>query len=418
MLRARPLYISALLFAALGFPLVAPHTGQPGLAYAESESLRPEVGKPLQAARDLMKAQKFKEALNKVREADNAANKTAYESYMVERMRGSAASGAGDMQLAAKSFETVLNSGRVSGAEKLSIMEALAGTYYRAKDYATATSWATRYQKEGGTNPQIIGLISQAKFLGGDYAGTARELQAGVQASEKAGKAPSEEHLQLLANCYLKLDDAKGYAYALEKLVTYYPKKSYWADVIAKVQRKPGFSERLTLDAYRLKFATGNMVSANDYMEMSQLAMQDGMNAEGKKIVDQGFAAGVLGVGKDADREKRLRDLVVKRLADDATVMAQAEKDAVAAKDGDGLIKLGMNYVGNGKFDKGISLMEQGIRMEKLKRPEDDKLRLGIAYLWAGQKDKASQMLKAVKGEDGTGDLARLWLLQVKQPAQ
>ena len=42
------------------------------------ESLRPEVGKPLQAAQELMKAQKYKEALAKIREADAVSGKTAY----------------------------------------------------------------------------------------------------------------------------------------------------------------------------------------------------------------------------------------------------------------------------------------------------------------------------------------------------
>ena len=61
------------------------------------EKVRPEVGKPLQAAQDMMKANKFKEALAKVREADAVGGKTPYETYMVESMRGSAAIGAKDL---------------------------------------------------------------------------------------------------------------------------------------------------------------------------------------------------------------------------------------------------------------------------------------------------------------------------------
>jgi hypothetical protein len=69
--------------------------------------LRPEVGKPLQAAQDLIKGGKYREALAKVREADGVSGKTAAENLMVERMRLAAASGAGDADTAAKSFETV-----------------------------------------------------------------------------------------------------------------------------------------------------------------------------------------------------------------------------------------------------------------------------------------------------------------------
>ena len=66
------------------------------------EGVRPEVGTPLQAAQTLIKAQKYKEALVKVRDAEGAPNKTAHETYLIERMRIAAASGAGDMAAAAK----------------------------------------------------------------------------------------------------------------------------------------------------------------------------------------------------------------------------------------------------------------------------------------------------------------------------
>jgi hypothetical protein len=66
-----------------------------------------------------------------------------------------------------------------------------------------------------------------------------------------------------------------------------------------------------------------------------------------------------------------------------------------------------------GQADKGISLIEQGIAKGGLKRPDDAQLRLGMALLQSGAKNKAKavQVLRAVKGTDGTADLGRLWAL-------
>ncbi len=97
----------------------------PGLA---QESARPEVGKPLQAAQELLRANRFKDALVKIREADSVGNKTAYETYLIERMRGSAASGAGDNETAIKSFEAVIASGKAPAVDQLKMIEALAGS--------------------------------------------------------------------------------------------------------------------------------------------------------------------------------------------------------------------------------------------------------------------------------------------------
>ncbi|GAC1417821.1 MAG: hypothetical protein NVSMB6_20010 [Burkholderiaceae bacterium] len=61
-------------------------------------------------------------------------------------------------------------------------------------------------------------------------------------------------------------------------------------------------------------------------------------------------------------------------------------------------------------------MMEQGIARGGLKRPEDAKLHLGIAYLQAGKKAEAIKMLKTVQGGDGTADLARYWIILANHP--
>jgi tetratricopeptide (TPR) repeat protein len=403
-----------LLAASLVCLLGTIMSATPALA---QEALRPEVGKPLQAAQDLYKAKKYKEALNKVNEADRAGSKNSYEQYTIDRMRGSIAASLGDIETATRSFEAVIASPRSSPAERLTMMQALGSLYYRANNYAKAAAWSSRYLKEGGTDGQMRTLLIQSYYLTGDCASVSRELQGEMQADEKAGRAPSEERLQMLANCYLKQKDNAGYASALEKLVTYYPKKDYWVDLINRIQRKPAYSDRLDLDVYRIKLATGNLTTANDYLEMAQLALAAGYSAEAKKVVDQGFASGVLGTGTDADRHKRLRDLAIKQLADDQKTLPQREVEATSDRGGTGLLNVGFAYVGNGQFDKGLALMEQGMRKGDLKRADDAKLHLGIAYQLAGQKAKAAQILKTVQGGDGTADLARLWLIQTRKAA-
>ncbi|MBL8523317.1 MAG: hypothetical protein JNN20_06495 [Betaproteobacteria bacterium] len=377
------------------------------------EKVRPELGKPLQQAQDMLKAKRYKEALAKLKEADAVSGKTPNESYLIEFTRANAALGAGESDTAAKAFEAVIASGKVAGPTQLSIIDTLVKLYANNRDYAAAIKWGARYYKEGGTSPQIRTQMIQAYFQSGDFANAAKESLADVEADEKAGRTPSEEKLQLLANSYLRQKNNAGYAATIEKLLNYYPKKSLWANVITGVQRKPGFSDRLALDVYRLQLATGNLTSTNDFMEMSQLALQAGFAAEGKKVIDDGFANGALGKGAEADRHKRLKDLAVQRLAESQKSLTggQEETDANAAKDGNALVTLGYKYVTLGQAPKGIGLMEAGIKKGGLRRPEDAKLWLGLAYLQSGQKAKGVQTLKTVQGNDGVADLARLWII-------
>ena len=401
-----PACLLALVFAAsLGASLPA----------SAQEALRPEIGRPLQAAQELIKAQRFKEALAKVRDADAVGGKNANESFMVERMRIAAASGAGDVDTAARSFEALSGSSRVSAADKIRMIESIAGGYYRARDYSKAMQWAQRYFRDGGTNGAIRTLLIQSQYLSGDFAGAAKELTTEIQAAERAGTPPAEDRLKLLLNAALKMNDNNAYVFAMEKLVTYYPKKEYWVDLLTRLQRKPNFSDRLALDTYRLSLASGSMTAANDYMEMAQLALQADFAAEGKQVLDKGFASGALGTGPQGERHKRLRDLVAKRLEEDKKTLAEDERQALAAKDGNALVNVGMNLVFNGQAAKGLQLMQQGVAKGGLKRPEDAKLHLAIAYLLAGDNSKAQSAFKAVSGADGTTDLARLWSLYARR---
>ena len=90
----------------------------------------------MQAAQELIKAQRYKEALAKVREAEAVGARNANETFLIERMRIAAASGAGDVDTAARSFEALNGSGRVSAADKVRMVESIAVGYYRAQQYA------------------------------------------------------------------------------------------------------------------------------------------------------------------------------------------------------------------------------------------------------------------------------------------
>ena len=371
------------------------------------ESVRAEVGKPLQSADALFKQKNYKAALEKVAEAEAVPNRTPFENLTIQRTRGSIASAAGEYAVAAKAFEAVIGTGRVTGAEQLKLVQAVGGLYYQAKDYPKAAQWAERYLKEGGTDPGMRTVLVQAHFLNNDCAAVSKIVGDGADATRK----PTEQELQILANCFLKKNDTAGYVNAIERLVVLYPKREYWTDLLNRVQKKPGFSARMGIDVYRLKMATGNVSSTNDYFEMAQLALQAGYPAEAKTIIDKGFAAGALGKDKEADRHKRLLDLATKQLAESKAGRAQAEKDAAAEKTGDALVAIGYRYVTEGAADKGLPLMEQGIKKGGLKRPEDAKLLFGYAQYQAGQRAKAAQTLKGVQGNDGPADLARLWTL-------
>jgi hypothetical protein len=68
------------------------------------------------------------------------------------------------------------------------------------------------------------------------------------------------------------------------------------------------------------------------------------------------------------------------------------------------------------QFDKGIGFIEQGIAKGGLKSPDEAKLRLGMAYARAGQKDKAIQTFQTVKAGGGLSDTAKYYTVLLDHP--
>lgn len=398
-----------LALAALGFTAATPVLGL-APAYA-AETLRPEIGTPLQQAQQLMKQGKNKEALAKLRDLDKVGNKSPNETYLIERTRAGAASAAGEYETAAKAFEYLIGSGKLSASEKSQFSEGLIGIYMRAGDLGKANAAIERQLKEHD-DPKLRAYLMQNYYKQGNVAALETELRN----AEKSGRM-SEDQLGMLANVQLKKNDKAGYVNTIEKLAANYPKAQYWTDLLNRVQGKPGFSSRLSVDIYRLKLANNLLKKPSEFLEMAQLVLQAKAPAEAVKIIDRGYKAGILGVGPEAARHQRLKDLAEKSLADQNKMAAATEAELTKAGDNDGLADLGYALVQSGQADKGLKLMETASKASNLKYPDMVKLHLGEAYAVAGKKQQAISTLKSVGGKDGTADLARYFIMAINKPA-
>ena len=120
-------------------------------AQPKAEGVRPEVGRPLQAAQALVKARKGREAMAEIAKAEAVPNRTPYENQVIAQMKAAASAVSGDNDATIRNNEAVLSSGKVSGREALALIQGIAVAYYNKKDYGEAAKWTQRYFKEGGT---------------------------------------------------------------------------------------------------------------------------------------------------------------------------------------------------------------------------------------------------------------------------
>ncbi|WP_312434825.1 tetratricopeptide repeat protein [Janthinobacterium sp.] len=414
----------SLLLAAIGLNVLpavshAQDAKPAAAAAAPADTVRPEIFKLLDptAVKASMDAKNYADVQSRIDQAAATPALTPYETFVINRLRVALGSTTNNPALAMPALEAVIESGKLDKKSQGDFIQALANFHYNAKDYPNAIKWFTRYQTETGDIATVRPYIIRAYYFGNDFERAKKELSADLAAKQQANQTPTLEELQLLANTGSKSKDPATYLIAMENLVRYYPSDDYWIDLLGRVQGKAGYSDRFALDVLRLQYKAVSVMPERDYSDMAEIALTDAFPTEAKKVLDDGYAKGVLGKGGNAAKHKKLRDQANKAAADDVKNIASGEASANRSKDGTGLVNLGYAFVTMDQFDKGIDLIQKGIAKGGLKRPEDAKLRLGYSLAMAGKKDEAIKVLETVKGGEGVSDLARYWILWLNRPA-
>jgi hypothetical protein len=390
-------------------------------ASAPAEGVRQDLFEPFTAAQDLVRGRKFAEARAKLAEIEATPGLSPYEAYQLDRLRLTTAVGLNDGAAAQTIYDRVLASGRLTEAELAPLLYNVMVAAYRADDHARAAAAAVKVRAHPAMDAEMRAQAQQIQiqslYLGKDYPAAARELEADVASQRAAGKSPTEPALRMLASSYNQIKARDSYFGVIEQLVVAYPKKDYWLELIARVQSQPGFDDRLWLDLQRFKHAALGMGDANDYFESAEAAQQANLPIEARKLLDAGYGAGLLGQGALAGEHNKLRALVARQAVEDDAIINNAAAAARVSREPVALVHWGMSFVAAGKVDQGLALLEEALTKPTLKRIDDVRLRLGAAYALTGRKDQAVKTLQAVKGADGTSNIAHLWLLQLQQQA-
>ncbi len=416
----RIIQLGALLACAMIGPATlaqAPAAPASAASAPAGPTLRAEVRTPLLEAQALIGEKKYAPAKLKVQEALGLANKTPYEDYISTRVALSIANAEDDAPAANKLLERILqlttNETWLKQDDALHLMHAAGITHFRTKDYTQAAVWLERNIKAGGTDEAVKDARIRSYLLAGNLQRGSELLDEEIAVADKAGKAPSQAYLEILAQARNGLKDAPGATRALERLVQLYPSKDHWRSLINRLWGRSDLATQLQLDVFRLAFQLGTHEEATDFAEYVDFAQKAGFSAEALRIYDQGATAGLMGT---TDVQKKLRVKLAQEVEQDRKTLAVDTAAALKKPDGLALFNLGFNMVAMQQVDKGLELMEKAIAKGLAKRPADAKLRLAVAYAQAGQTEKAQQTFASVSGPEGLDDLVRYWKWAIRKP--
>jgi len=350
-------------------------------------AVRATVGKPLQEAQKLAGEGNYKGAMAKVNEAEAVSGKSAEETKIINQMKD---------YLAVKSGDTSTPAGA----------KAKFANDYNAKKYKDVIDDSEALKKNGALDANSMQIIAQAYYLSGDKNGCLKYIK------NNFGTNLSDTALTLQMRCAFDAGDEATQRQALETLVAHTGKTEYWNDLLKMSEHGQGMHDHDTLDVYRLKLLTGTINGKDEYITLAQLAIQLKFPAEAQAVLEKGQAAKLL----TDDRSAKLLALAKSQAAADAADQAKNLAAANAEPKGDTLVKIGEDQWGQGKGKEAVATIKAGMA-----KPLDDKnnaqIRLGMAYISAGQKAEAQKAFDAVKPASPTDKVAmvaHLWSLYAR----
>jgi hypothetical protein len=370
------------------------------------------VAKPLKAAQEALQGKKLDEALTHVHEAQSApGEKSAYDNFVINILLFQIYQQKQDMADAIPVLQTAAQSQYATPEQQKSWLKNVALYYFQQKDYAKSLDVADLAVKHGANDTDTLLLIAKAQYLSAKYKEAAATVQDVISKQEK----PEEDTLKLLWSADLKANDDPAASRALEKLVTYYPKPEYWANILAPLVRMDIKDAHLQLNVYRLMDDVGVLRLPSDYAEMAEIALDAGYPGETQAVLQQAFSRNVFTEQRDKDRYQHLLEGAKQRAATDLAQLPASEQTAEAAPSGNGLVQVGAAFMSYGQYDKAVPAITKGIAKGGLKSIDEAYVLLGIAQLKLKNGGAAAQAFEKVAASSNTGyaRLGRLWGLRV-----
>lgn len=305
-----------------------------------------------------------------------------------------------------------------SPAMQSQFRDQLPGLYDQAGDKAKAAQLTKEKIQAGKGTATDYGYVANNELATKDYKGAIADAQKALQAP--GGSASSATFYNIILKAQLDSKDMDGYYATLEKVAPILKKEVYWRPLIERTMKEPKYkSQDAEVDVMRTMKAAGVQLQTKELTEYGEFAYNRGSAIEAETVLEPLVKSGEYGGPKDpkGERDKKLyASIQADAKADKAGDMAKSEADAATKATGEQLVAVGDAYLGAGNYAKAVEVIQKGIAKGQLEPGalELAKLRLGMAQFKAGQKDDAKKTWATVKGDNGSGWLARCWLAIAK----
>ena len=353
--------------------------------YAEAEAV----------LNDMLDATSKKSKLNRY-ELANVYNTYAYLRYAVEDYDG-----------ALDYYQKVIDQRpEIPLALEINTLYTVAQLYFLQENWQkgidTLNTWMS-VTDTPGTNAYV--LLANGYFQLKDYDKSLSNIQIAIDREEAAGKLPKEQWYNLARFIHFDRDNFREALDILEILIMYYPKKQYWVQASHLYGEEKDEARQLAL--LEATYEQNLLDRSQDIVLISQLYLQAEVPFPAALAMEKGLADDIV------EKESKNYELagVAWRQAQEVTKsLPMLEAAASKSEKGELYARLGNVYLDVDKNKEAVEALKRGLDRGGVKRPDQARLALGMAYFNLGDFNAARRAFREARKDKRARTYADQWL--------
>ena len=353
--------------------------------YAEAEAV----------LNDMLDATSKKSKLNRY-ELANVYNTYAYLRYAVEDYDG-----------ALDYYQKVIDQRpEIPLALEINTLYTVAQLYFLQENWQrgidTLNTWMS-VTDTPSTNAYV--LLANGYFQLKDYDKSLSNIQIAIDREEAAGKLPKEQWYNLARFIHFDRDNFREALDILEILIMYYPKKQYWVQASHLYGEEKDEARQLAL--LEATYEQNLLDRSQDIVLISQLYLQAEVPFPAALAMEKGLADDIV------EKESKNYELagVAWRQAQEVTKsLPMLEAAASKSEKGELYARLGNVYLDLDKNKEAVEALKRGLDRGGVKRPDQARLALGMAYFNLGDFNAARRAFREARKDKRARTYADQWL--------
>ena len=344
---------------------------------------------------DMLDATSKKSKLNRY-ELANVYNTYAYLRYAVEDYDG-----------ALNYYQKVIDQRpEIPLALEINTLYTVAQLYFLQENWKkgidTLNTWMS-VTDTPSTNAYV--LLANGYFQLKDYDKSLSNIQIAIDREEAAGKLPKEQWYNLARFIHFDRDNFRAALDILEVLIMYYPKKQYWVQASHLYGEEKDEARQLAM--LEATYEQNLLDRSQDIVLLSQLYLQAEVPFPAARAMEKGLADDIV------EKESKNYELagVAWRQAQEVTKsLPMLEAAASKSEKGELYARLGNVYLDVDKNKEAVEALKRGLDRGGVKRPDQARLALGMAYFNLGDFNAARRAFREARKDKRARSYADQWL--------